>query len=177
MMQKLSIKYSLLLLVLILTIGIVYLVCINSPVQHVGINENSVINLSPNPIILTFSDRDVYCSNVRYNSVSNEIEFIINNTSYSYYGFGQISRAYKLINNEWLNIAHDYVFIFDWLGLLPPSKSLDWRFELSLILGDNAICYGTYLFKKPLYQSYYNEDLEMRFEREYSWLYIILEVE
>jgi len=177
MNKKLGFKYCLLMTMILLTTGV--MLSITGCMQNEDKIEIYQVPISYSPTAINIVEKDVYAGNVEY-VYSHRIEYTLTNTSDAYYGFGQIDRAFKLVDSAWFEID-GYVAIQDLLRFVSPNSSIDMGFNLRFFdsFSDITPPGGVYLFKKPLFssvlceQSYRGWDFDVL---NPSWLHIIVEI-
>jgi len=144
--------------------------------ESFNIHPLSVIR---SPATIDFVEQNLYIHSVRYNRHKHEIEYTLTNTSYFWYSFGQIQKAFKQIGSEWYAIV-GLVDVHLPLNGVPPNSSIERSFWLGAFHSFRNITLpsGIYLFKKPLYHlihcEYEGSQLDVT---NPSWLHLILEVD
>ena len=131
---------------------------------------------------LIFKDRDVYAHNAVYCIYRNEIDYTITNISGYWYVVAPLSRAYKLVNNEWMKISNG-TWIGVWgINLLPSGSYLSQTYRLGshTSLHDVTLPAGTYLFTKTLFPTGVPAHINWGWEGfeyyPFVWTHLILEV-
>jgi len=144
--------------------------------QQQEMEVDSIISVSDYPTTIEFLEISVYSHSIVYYSDRNEIMYTLTNTSENWYEFGQIQRAFKLIDNEWFHISGSVGVL-----LVPyrisPNSSVSRSHSLNGFesLRDRTMPAGVYLFKKPLNLiiCHISWDID---RHNPMWLHLILEV-
>ena len=106
----------------------------------------------------------IYIGDVTYCAYSNSIHFeIINRSNYDF-GFGQISKAYKYVRHEWVEIQYGYVFVRGVLHTIDSSETYHMEFSLDMFsyFRSASTISGYYMLLKPFYPLIYDEYLRHR---------------